>query len=365
MISLAAVNITEKTKELMNTALRDGEIGQGRYIAEFEDAIKNFVGIKYAVAVASGTVADAIILAALKYLRPEKNEVILPALTFIAHVNATYYNQLTPVFVDATADLQIDASQIERKITKNTLAIMPVDLLGNPAPMDEILFFAQKHDLFVVTDSCEAFGAKYKGGMAGAISHAGTYSFFPSHTITCGEGGMIVTNDEKIAGLAVQLRNHGRKSNAIEDKFTFPMIGFNGKMNCLEAIIGLGAVESLPKYIKARHEAYLYLKNGLGVDILRDSKDKYIVPHGFPLLFKNRAERDAMLKKIFRAGIECRKIFSSIPTQEESYLFLGYKKGKFPVAEDIANRGLYLPAHQNLSEDDLEEIVRVVKPLLS
>lgn len=366
MITLGAVNISDKTKELMREALEKGMIGQGKYIKDFEEKLADFFGVKHVIAVANGTLADAVALAAAKIqdgLRDGKrNEVIVPALTFIAQINAVYYNHLKPVFVDAGYDYQIDVEKIEEKITENTLAIMPVHLLGKSAKMDRVLELAKKYNLFVIEDACEALGSRYKDRQCGTMGDMGAFSFFVSHSITTGEGGAVVTNNDELAELAKSLRNHGRKSDKPQEKFIFLHIGFSAKMNVLEAIIGLGIIEELPKYIERRHQNMARINEMLGKDLFAADPDEYVVPHGYPVLVDSQSKRDQLLVDLpTKFGVEARQVFYSIPSQSEAYKFLGEKEGGYPVAEDIGKRGLYVPCHQNLSDDDLKIIADVLK----
>ena len=179
MITLGTVNISDKTKELMKRVLDEGMVGQGKSIPQFESELAKFFGVKHAVTTANGTMADAVALAAAKiHGASKKNEVIVPALTFIAQINAVYYNHLKPVFVDIGYDYQIDAEKIEEKITENTLAIMPTHLLGRPANMEKIKSLAKKYNLFVIEDACEALGSRYQDQLCGAIGDMGCFSFY-------------------------------------------------------------------------------------------------------------------------------------------------------------------------------------------
>lgn len=359
MITLGTVNISEKTKQLMQEALQEGFIGQGAHIKEFEEKLASFLGVKYVIATASGTMADACALAAVKEKdNYKRNEVIVPALTFIAQVNSIYYNHLKMVFVDVGYDYQIDVFKIEEKINENTLAIMPTHLLGRTANMEKIKEIAKKHNLFVIEDSCEALGSKYKDQFCGTIGDMGAFSFYVSHSITTGEGGAIATNDEKLAELAILLRNHGRKSDKVEEKLIFPRIGFSAKMNNLEAIVGLGIIDDLGKYVKARHD------NGVKIGFLKESENEYVVPHCLPALVSSKEKRDNLLQSIpEKYGVEVRQIFYSIPTQSKAYEFLGEEEGSYPVAEDIGNRGIYFPCHQNLNEEELKKISTTLKEI--
>lgn len=366
MITLGTVNITSKTKELMERALNEGRIGQGKYIEEFENQLANFLGVKYVIATANGTLADAVALSAVKYKdNLKRNEVIVPALTFIAQVNAVYYNHLKPIFVDADYDYQIDTEKIEEKINEKTLAIMPTHLLGRPANMEKILSLAKKYNLFVIEDACEAFGSKYQNRYCGAMGDMGCFSFYISHTVTTGEGGAVVTNDEQLVKILRFLRDHGRKSNRPEEKFIFPRIGFPAKMNCLEAIIGLGMIDKLSNYLEKRHQNMIKLNEFLGKDLFFKKSDEYIVPHAYPVMLKSKELRDKFLKLLpEKFDIEARQIFYSIPTQSEAYGFLGEKEGTYPVAEDIGRRGLYVPCHQNLNNEELLKISTALKEII-
>lgn len=367
MITLGTTNISEKTKRLMLNALNKGIIGQGSHIFDLEEKLAKFLGVKYVIATANGTFADAVALAVAKIKDGDRrrDEVIVPALTFIAQINAVYYNHLKPVFVDVKYDYQIDAEKIEEKINDKTLAIMPTHLLGRPAKMEKILKLAAKHNLFVVEDACEALGSKYQNQLCGTIGDMGCFSFFVSHSITTGEGGAVVTNSDSFAKLTRSLRNHGRKSDKPEEKFIFPHVGFSARMNSMEAIIGLGVVDKLPKYIEKRRQNMLYLNALLNKNWFSESRDEHIVPHAYPVMVKGQRIRDELLKLLpEKFGVEARQIFYSIPTQSQAYEFLGEKEGQYPVAEDIGRRGLYLPCHQNLSNGDLVKIAKTLKEIL-
>ena len=366
MITLGTVNISSKTRELMKRALEKGIIGQGKYIQEFENQLANFLGVKHVIATANGTLADAVALVVAKYQDGAKrDEIIVPALTFIAQINAVYYNHLKPVFVDVDYDYQIDTEKIEEKINEKTLAIMPTHLLGRPAKVEKIISLAKKYNLFVIEDACESLGSKYQNQFCGTIGDMGCFSFFVSHTITTGEGGAIVTNNDKLANLAYSLRNHGRKSDKPEEKFIFPYLGFSAKMNCLEAIIGLGVIDELSKYIEKRHQNMIKLNTLLGKNWFSEQKGEYITPHAYPIMAKSKKIRDKFLKLLpEKFGIEARQIFYSIPTQSKAYQFLEEKEGTYPIAEDVGQRGLYVPCHQNLSEENLIKIANTISKLL-
>ena len=330
-ISLGTVNINDKAKRLMKKVLDDGKIGQSEYIEEYEEKFAKFIGSKYAIAVSSGTMADTIALATLKHFFPLKRKVIVPALTFIAQINSVIYNHLRPVFVDTGQSMVGD---------DNTLCSFPVDLLGNP--------FTERVGKRVIEDACEALGTKKDGKYCGTRGDMGTFSFFPSHSISTGEGGMIVTDNKKYADTARRLRTQGRRGDSVEDKFKFDEIGFNGRMTTMQAVICIGVMDDLPEILERRAVNFRYM----------DSSFDEIVAHGFPVEYRTKKERDEKLRELTKKGIECRKVFSCIPTDEKAYAFLAHKRGEFPQAERIADHVLYVPCHQNLSKREMDFILK-------
>ncbi|HEC66363.1 MAG TPA: aminotransferase class I/II-fold pyridoxal phosphate-dependent enzyme [bacterium] len=329
MISLATSLVNDKVRKNVNACLDENRIGGGRFIKEFEDKVAKYMGVKHAIAVCNGSMADIVALATLKAQYPNKKEVIVPALTFIAQTNAVLINGLKPVFVDITEDFQMG----EFKTNKNTLAVFPVHLLGKRCEI--------KSDVPIIEDACEAFGVWNKRDMA-------TFSFFPSHTITTGEGGMIITNDDIHAEIARQLMNHGRKSDKILEKFHFDYLGFNGKMSNVLASIGCAVVEEADSVIKKRKENVELYNKLLKKDWYAES------PHCYPYLYKTSQERDESLIRLSENGIEARKLFSCVPKTEYNF------KGSYSIAEKIGKVGLFVPVHQDLSDDDIKKVVSLL-----
>ncbi len=342
MITLGTATITKKISLNLAECCLTERLGQGGFIEKFENKIAKFVGTKHAIATCNGSMAVIMALAAFKQLYSGKTEVIVSALTFIAQTNAVIINGLKPIFVDIGYNYQIDASLIEHAITTNTLAIMPTHLLGKKCDIDRIIKISEKYDIPILEDSCEAFGVKPK--------LIGTYSFYPSHTITTGEGGVIVTDDDELADLCRRIRSHGRLSETPMETFHFDVMGFNGRMSNITAAIGDAVIELADEAIKKRRENVEILNKAIGQDWYADS------PHCYPIMCSSKEKRDNKIKELAENNIDSRKIFSSLPTQEKVYQYMGYELGDFPTAEDIGNRGLYVPCHQNLSVEDLKKI---------
>lgn len=331
MIKLSHVSVSEETAERIKQLVLDGKVGQSDVIEEFEEYFSKWIGTKYAVAVSSGTMADTISLAVLKTFFPNKTDVLVPALTFIAQVNAVLYNGLKPIFMDG--------EYFPERDPENVLAYFPVHLLGKPAT---ILYSRYP----TLEDSCEAIGSRWNNFHCGTTGVMGTFSFFPSHAMTTGEGGMIVTDVEHYANLARRLRNHGKTHPS---DFKFDVVGFNGKMTSTQAALGIGALRTLDQDIEKRRKIFFALGG-------EESEKEYISPHAFPVMCENEEERNTTLKRLRENGVECRTLFSCIPTQERAYAFLGHKLGDFPISEDVGRRGLYVPCHQGLTDEDVAKI---------
>ena len=248
-VPFGTVSITPKAKKLIDDAIERRWLTKGKYVKEFEEKFAELFGVKYGIAVSSGTDADAIACAVLYDFGAQRgDEIIVPALTFVATGNAVLQAGFTPVFVDVEREtLNIDPKKIEKAITSRTRAIMPVHLMGKPAAMDEIMAIAKKHKLHVIEDAAEAHGAEYKGKKIGAIGDMACFSLYAAHIVTTIEGGMLITNNEAMAEAARSLRNHG-----IDGKFQFKRIGFSAKMNEIEAAVGLGNIDIFQDILEKR-----------------------------------------------------------------------------------------------------------------
>jgi len=367
-VPFGTVSLTERSVQLIQEVLKSKWLTRGRYVQEFEEKFAALFGVKHAVAVSSGTDADAIACAVLyDYGAKRGDEVIIPALTFIATANAVLQAGLTPVFVDVKRDtLNIDPDQIEKAITPRTRAIMPVHLMGKPADMDRIMAVAKKHHLIVIEDAAEAHGAEYKGKKIGSIGDMAAFSLYAAHIVTTVEGGIILTNDEKKALAMQSLRNHG-----IVNKFEFQRIGFSAKMNEMEAAVGLGNIDIFQEILNKRRRNLLYL-----INLFRDFEEFFITleeqnhekigPHAFSIILKERCPftKDEFVKHIEQQGIDSRNLFSSIPTQCPSYSFMGHKKGEFPEAEYCADRGTHIGIHQDIELNQLDYVAQVTRDFL-
>ena len=247
-VPMSAPDIDESDVEAVAAVVRSGRLALGPKCVEFERAIADYVGVRHAVAVSSGTAALHLLVRILGI--GNGDEVLVPSFTFAASVNAILYEGATPVFVDIEPETyNLDPADLERRITPRTKAIMAVDVFGHPAPWDEIEAIASRHGLLVIDDCCEALGAEYKGRKLGQFGAGGAFAFYPNKQITTGEGGVIVTNDDEIARLAVSLRNQGRDGGTWLDH---ARLGFNYRLDDMSAAIGCTQMARIEEFLAKR-----------------------------------------------------------------------------------------------------------------
>jgi len=367
-VPFGTVSITDKAKKLIDDAIERRWLTKGRYVREFEDKFAALFGVKYGVAVSSGTDADAIACAVLYDFGAKRgDEIIIPALTFVATGNAVLQAGFTPVFVDVDREtLNIDPKKIEKLITPRTRAIMPVHLMGKPAAMDEIMSIAKRHKLYVIEDAAEAHGAEYKGQKIGAIGDMACFSLYAAHIVTTIEGGMLITNNEKMAEIARSLRNHG-----IDGKFQFKRIGFSSKMNEIEAAVGLGNIDIFHNILEKRRENVRYLIKAFArfekyFWYLKEEGHEVLGPHAFSMIIKPGLNftKDEFVTYLEREGVDSRNLFYSIPTQTPSYEFMGHQLGDFPESEYCSDNGTHIGCHQDLGIAQMDYVVEVVSKFL-
>lgn len=390
-LTVGTVNIGPETKKLVMEILDSNRLSSGKYVGEFEDKLASYHGVKAAIAVDTGTAACTLALAVLHdVIAHREDEVIVPALTFVATANAVLHAGFRPVFVDVIRDsYNIDPRRIEQAITPRTRAIMPVHLFGRPAEMEAILEIARKHHLDVVEDASEAHGALYRGRKVGTFGALAAFSFYVAHIITTGEGGAIITDNEEFAGFVRSLRSHGRACNCkrcvlnisssrcplrfqfgenVDARFFFERIGYSSKMNEIEAAIGLEQVDRLDEIIeKRRHNLYFLNKHlrefGEYFQLFTEREGEAISPLAYPVLIRPGApfQRKDIINFLEGNGIETRPMFSSIPTQQPAYRYLGLRLGQFPESEYIGEHGFYIGLHQDLKEEDLAYAAETIK----
>ena len=391
-IPFGTISIPEQSKKLINEILETKRISSGKYVRQFEDKFAELLGVKEAVAVSSGTAADVLALAVLHdYGAQRGDEVIAPALSFVATGNAILHAGFTPVFVDVERDtLNIDAIQIEAAITEKTKAIMPVHLMGKPADMDAINAIARRHGLYVIEDAAEAHGAFYKGKPVGGLADLGAFSLYVAHIITTGEGGIVVTNNEEYAEVLRSLRSHGRAckckictlnttsrycpkrfQDGEDIRFVFERIGYSCKMNELEAAIGLGNIKVYHEILEKRRRNLLYVLERFKrfspyLATIEEKPEERIGPHAIPIIVQEAASftRAELTNYLEKHGIETRTLFASMPTQCVGFAYLGYEQGQFPNAEYMGKHGIHIGVHQDLELEEMDYVLEILGKFL-
>lgn len=361
-IEFGDLRIDEKAKVNLLDCIAKHWVSGGPKVKQFEEAWGALFGYKHNIAVYSGTGGDiGACLALYDFGALRGDEIIAPALAFAAVGEAILQAGFRPVFVDVEKEtLNINPRLIEQKITPRTRAVMAVHTMGKPCEMDTIMQIARKYNLLVIEDACEAHGAKYKGKFIGHWGDMAVFSFYIAHLICCGEGGMISTNNEKVAAVLQSIRTHGRK--AAQLYFDHERLGTNLKMNDMEASIGLAEAEKFWHTFDTRKKNLIYLlykTQDLGkyAYFNAESPDDVVCAHAFSVTLKDPAYNCSALYKFLEDNsIKCKRNFGSMPTQHKAFAFLGHKLGEFPEAEYIGDNGLHFGVHQYLSLDDLDYI---------
>jgi perosamine synthetase len=361
MIPIAEPVLGEEELQNIIDAVKSSWISSmGRFISEFENGFAEYCRVKYGVAVSNGTAALHLALKALGIERGD--EVIIPALTFVATANTVTYCNAKPVFVDSHPDYWcIDPEKIEERINKNTRAIMPVHIYGHPCDMDAIVDIAEDYDLYVIEDAAEAHGAEYKGRKTGSRGNVGCFSFYGNKIITTGEGGMCVTSDEELAEKLRLLRDHAMSEEKI---YRHDMVGFNYRMTNLQAAIGVAQIKKLEGFIEKKRKIAEEYKEGLK-ELQEDGLVKLhpempwakCVYWMYSLLLE---DRDKVMKELAESGIDTRPFFYPM------HFLPPYKSNEaFVVAEKLSKMGINLPSSAALKKSDINRIVQAVSEALS
>ena len=354
-----APEMTGDELDLLKQVLDSGFVNDGPVTRRFEAAIARIAGARFAVAVTSGTVAISCALMAVG-VRPG-DEVLVPALTFVATANAVRLVGATPVLVDIEPDrFAIDPEAASAAVTSRTRAIVTVDVNGRGAAYDRIEPLCDRHDLLLITDSAEGLGSSYRGRPLGSFGRAGCFSFSPNKFVTTGQGGVVTTDDEAIYQRLQEIKDQGRPVRGTGGDDIHPNMGFNFKFTDVQAALGLAQLGSLDARVKAaqqRDALYQeFLGNVQGVR-LGAVQEKGEVRLWADALIERREVVGAALAQ---AGIGFRNFWHPINAQ------LPYRDqlGPFPVAEQVSCRGLWLPSHFAITEAEIERASHVVRQAL-
>ena len=350
-------SLTGNEKKYVNECLDSTWISsKGKFIGQFEKGFAGFVGAQYAASVSNGTVAIHLALVVLGI--GAGDEVIVPTLTYIASVNAVTYTGAKPVFVDSLEDTwQMDADDIEKKITPNTKAIMAVHLYGYPCDMDALKKIAKKHSLFIVEDCAEAIGTEYKGQKVGTFGDIAAFSFFGNKMITTGEGGMVVTNDQTLYDRAFHYKGQGLSKHRF---YWHDVVGFNYRMTNICAAIGLAQLEQADQFIARKQEIAKQYMTHLEDLPLKFHKGSHGIKHSYwmcSILVNDPDKRDPLMDHLSANGIETRPLFYPVHTMP----MYAQNFQKHPVAEYLGWRGINLPSYPGLTDEDIKEVCAQIK----
>jgi len=337
--------------------LQDGQFILGPEVRAFEEEMATYCGTKFAVGVASGT--DALHLALLACGIGPGNEIITTPFTFVATAETITQCGATPVFVDINKrSYNIDPNKIEQHITSRTRAILPVHLYGQAADMEPILEIARKYNLKVIEDCAQALGSEYKGRKVGSIGNAGCLSFFPSKTLGAyGDGGMVLTNDPKIAETINLLRKHGARTS-----YYYVLPGFNSRLDTMQAAVLSVKLKRLDRGNELRrNKAALYNQLLSGIDCIElpfEEEFSKSVMNYYTVRFKDTSlRRNRLREHLGSKGIQATVYYPLSLHLQEAYRTLGYQHGDFPESELAQEQVLSLPIYPELSEEQIREVV--------
>jgi len=327
----------------------------GPKVAELEKQVAEVSGCKFGIGVSSGT--DALLASLMSLGIGSGDEVITTPFTFFATAGCIARTGAKPVFVDIDPKTyNINPALIEKAVTKKTKAIMPVHLYGQMADMNPIMAVAKKHNLYVVEDAAQSISSVYKSKKAGSIGTCGCFSFFPSKNLGgIGDGGMIVTNDEKLAGKMKIMRDHGQNPT-----YYYNFVGGNFRLDPIQAAALLVKLPHLDKWSQARrNNAEYYNKKFADAAI----KTPYINPDCITIYNQyvvRVAKRDELVKTLRENGVGCAAYYPLCLHMQQCFAYLGYKQGDFPEAEKAANEVLALPVYPELTDEMKDYVVQTV-----
>ena len=340
---------------------------EGPFVKHFEEEFSSYLGLRYGIAVCNGTAAIEVALAAAGI--GESNEVIMPTFTIISCAIGVIRLGAKPVLVDSEPETwNMDTGQIEPKITGKTKAIMVVHTYGHPVDMAPVMELAEKYQLNVIEDAAEAHGTEYKGQKAGSIGQVGCFSFYANKIVTSGEGGMVVTSDEEIAERAGAYRNLCFRP---EKRFYHTELGYNFRMTNLQAAVALAQLEQIDKHIQIkRRNATLYSERLRAIDEIKLPVEKEWAKnvywmYGIELKDGAGMDNEELAKKLLARGIATRPFFLGMheqPVFQRMGLFQGER---YPIAERLARRGLYLPSGLALREEQIETVCEALHNIFS
>ncbi len=367
MIPLSMPDITQREIDAVTEVLTSGTLSIGPKVEEFEEKCARIAGRRYGVAVSSGTAGLHCCMVAAG-IKPG-DEVITTPFSFVASANAPLFVDAKPVFVDIDPKtLNMDVSLVEAAITRKTKAIVAVEAFGHPAGMDRLEQIARRNELVLIEDACEGFGGKLGARPLGSFGRAGVFAFYPNKQITTGEGGMIVTDDDKFAAACRALRNQGREGMAW---LAHDRLGFNYRLSELHAALGCVQVDRLEEILAGRREAAMAYMNFLMDNRLLILPTLGEEDHASWFVFVVRlcdlfepGDRDEVMRLLRMRGIGCNNYFPPIHVQPYMRERFGYAPGSMPVCEYVADRTIALPFYSMITKAQIERVCETLNDVL-
>ena len=387
-VPMSSPDLTEAERLAVAAVMQTPSLSMGNEIQAFEAAFCNFTGCKHAIGVSSGTAGLHLCVRAAGI--SDRDLVITTPFSFVASTNVLLFERAVPIFVDVDPLIgNIDAEQVRQAAADVSLggqaarrwlprrgaadnaelkAILPVDVFGQPADLDPVRETARLYNLKVIEDSCEALGAQYKGRPAGTLADYGVFAFYPNKQITTGEGGMVVTDDGEAAALMRALRNQGRAPGDTWLQHTH--LGYNYRLDELSAALGRVQMSRLNELLSRRDQVAAWYAERLpeipGVEapqvVPNTTRPSWFV---YVIRFDQSIDRDLVAARLGEAGIPARPYFLPIHLQPYMVERFGYRPGDFPVTEDLGKRGLALPFSGVMTEDQVDQVCRILQQILS
>lgn len=365
-IPVSKPDITQKEIDAVLEVLQSNTLSIGPKILEFEKGIADFVGTKHAIGVNSGTSGLHLLIRAMGV--GDGDEVITTPFSFVSSTNCFLFERAKPVFVDIDEKtFNIDSNMIVDKITDKTKLLLPVDVFGQPLNMKSIVNIAEKNNLKVLEDSCEAIGSEYDGIKAGTIGDAAVFAFYPNKQITSAEGGMIVTNDDDIADSCRSLRSQGR---AVTGTWLHhEQMGYNYRLSELHSALGIAQLSRIDEIMKKREKVaqlyYYYLEDVDGITLpWIDPKVTNMSWFIYSITFDKSIDRDKVMNLLNGKGIDSKPYFTPIHLQPYMRKMFGFKEGDFPVTERVGNSTLALPFATTMEEWEVKEVCEALKNII-
>ncbi|MBX3322178.1 MAG: DegT/DnrJ/EryC1/StrS family aminotransferase [Phycisphaeraceae bacterium] len=376
MIPLSKPDLSQREEDLVIEAMRSGRLSIGPMVERFEQLVAERVGCGHAVAVNSGT--SGLHLALLALGIGPGDEVITTPFSFVASANCILFVGAKPVFVDIDPrSLNMDPQALEAAITPRTKAVLAVETFGNPAHMDTYARICARHEIHLIEDCCEALGVKHRGRAAGTFGRVGVFGFYPNKQITTGEGGMIVTDDARLADCCRSLRNQGRPVSQVAGQaagswLAHERMGFNFRLSDINAAVGVGQMERFDAIVSARRNvATMYMQRLMGASqVVLPTVEPETEQSWFVFVIRlvtgyTDVERDRIIQGLRNHDVGAAPYFPCIHLQQFYREKFGFKTGQFPIAESVSQRTIAIPFYGSLTRREVDLVAQTLEVMIA